>query len=153
MSALYYLPPELWLKLKEKVSILGPNYLLQHPRQHLHQRLHQHLHHRHHLRHLLLPHRSPLEELRPRLVLLEVVVRSLENLQLKYLVLLIYFSPLSLSFSLCLYFCVIVWFWMCSVVCLRGRHIRKPGLSVVFPCERVCVVLPWPPAAPPGGGP
>ena len=102
MSALYYLPQELWLKLKEEFSILGPNYLLQHPRQHLHQRLHQHLHHRHHLRHLLLQHRSPLEELRPRLVLLEVVVRSLENLQLKYLVLLVSLSLLSLSFFLSL---------------------------------------------------
>ena len=102
MSALYYLPQELWLKLKEEVSILGPNYLLQHPRQHLHQRLHQHLHHRHHLRHLLLLRRSPLEELRPRLVLLEVVVRSLENLQLKYLVFIISLSLLSLSFFLSL---------------------------------------------------
>ena len=106
MSALYYLPQELWLKLKEEFSILGPNYLLQHPRQHLHQRLHQHLHHRHHLRHLLLLHRSPLEELRPRLVLLEVVVRSLENLQLKYLVLKIFsFSSLPFFLSLSVFLC------------------------------------------------
>ena len=139
-----YLTHELRLRLKEEALGVCPNYLLQHCHpQHL--PLHQH----HLLRRRPRRRRSPLEQL-PRGARRAVAGRSLKSSKLKQWTFLSFFSA---SVIYCLYFCVVVWIWMCGVMYFMCEtHIRKPGLSAVFLCLRVCVVLPCsPPAgAPPG---
>lgn len=142
-----YLTHELRLRLKEEALGVCPNYLLQHCHpQHL--PLHQH----HLLRRRPRRRRSPLEQL-PRGARRPVAGRSLKSSKLKQWTFLSFFSA---SVIYCLYFCVVVWIWVCGVMCLS--YVKYTSESLVFLlclCERVCVVLPCsPPAgAPPGGGP
>ena len=135
-----YLTHELRLRLKEEALGVCPNYLLQHCHpQHL--PLHQH----HLLRRRPRRRRSLLEQL-PRGARRAVAGRSLKSSKLKQWTFLSFFSA---SVIYCLYFCVVVWIWVCGVMCLLlipagvvPRHIcgvdRPKPVSAYYSCYCCC---------------